>query len=1212
MRTEVSQLYVALFGRAPDAEGLGYWTQRVDSGDSMTTIANAMYATDPARAYYPLFLTNQEIIASFYLNVLGRPADAEGLAYWTAALNASGATPGSVITTMINVVANYVALGGSDPAGLTSAALFNNKVAVAQYYGEHGGNIDDATTVLATVTADPATVTAAEAAIAAGTIGQNGIEVSLTANQDTIAGTTATDVVHGLFGAADATLTAGDTVDLAGGTQDQLALVADGTTAAPAVVIKNVEIINIQDTVGATFDELLVQNSPAINFTNTQAGLTSKVVNADLASVFGIAGTGNLTVDFASTSGTTDTAKVSLAGVGSSTVSSTIDVGDTNTVEAVSLATAGTNYVTLNAGTAAGTITVTGSGTNTFTIGTDKSTATIDASATTGTNTFVLGTTLSNGDVVKGGTGADSASFTANTAIGAVTFTGVETVTGTFNADMTMNLGTSTGITTFNDKGSSGSLLLNNATSDLHTVNIASTATGDTDNDFGIIYQTGQMGAVTVNLAGTSSVTMDEFDFTRVSSVTYTSTAGHVADIGATYFTGSPTVALNFTVGADSTFSGADINNDTGAFGDINATVGAGGVFQVTQLSASGGGIGNVNITVDSGGSAFFSAGFSGSAGSAGELPATGAHIGNVNIALASGATGSFYFSAQTGDMGDINMTVGADGSGYLKASASGFIDSSSAYVGGGNIGNINIDVEGHSGSAWFSASTGYQGGSIGNMHFTVNGSGASGYFDLNSLDWHSGGTDIQGDIGNVSGIVMSSGATLYGIAEASGNVGTITWEQNGANTSGYLSVSASGAIGDAGISFVGDGGSGEILLYAYSGNSGNPNDGEIGNVAINVGDDFASAYVSGWAYTNMGTSTITMGNNATLYASGGAEFGNVGAVTVTMGSGSFFSGWYSAGSGDMGAASIHAGTDSYVDIGVSGGLSTGTVNVVAGDNSSVYVYDTVSAGPAGGVTVSGGSAGDTGYFSGAGTSIDFINFGGWAGTYSITASNYSQGTTITLAADGGTVQGTQGADVITGGAGADNIYGNAGADVITGGAGNDFVSGGSGADSIDGGAGNDTLHGGGDNDSIFGGAGNDTIDGGAGNDSIDGGTGVDTMTGGGGTNVFVFSDVDTDANTVASTVTAPNDIITDFVSGTDKLDFTTAGSATNYSENLTDATTLANLMTAADTALDGTVHYYFGVVGTDGYLVYDGNGTGVTEVIKLTGVVDMAYTDIV
>src|SRR5689334_4037443 len=134
MRTEISQLYVALFGRAPDAEGLGFWVGLRDSGQSLTQIANSMYNTTPARAYYPLFLTNQEIVASFYVNVLGRTADAEGLAFWTAKLNAAGATPGSVITQMINVVANYVALGGTNPAGLTSAALFNNKVEVAQYY----------------------------------------------------------------------------------------------------------------------------------------------------------------------------------------------------------------------------------------------------------------------------------------------------------------------------------------------------------------------------------------------------------------------------------------------------------------------------------------------------------------------------------------------------------------------------------------------------------------------------------------------------------------------------------------------------------------------------------------------------------------------------------------------------------------------------------------------------------------------------------------------------------------------------------------------------------------------------------------------------------------------------------------------------------------------------------------------------------------------
>lgn len=168
MRTEISQLYTALFGRAPDADGMGFWVGLRNDGQSLTQIANTMYDTAPARAYYPLFLTNQEIIGSFYSNVLGRTADAEGLAFWTAKLNAPGATPGSVITEMIDVVAHY---GGSDPAGLLSQSLFNNKAEVAQYYAEHGGDIANATLVLAGVSADDSTVAAAMAAIDSGTIG---------------------------------------------------------------------------------------------------------------------------------------------------------------------------------------------------------------------------------------------------------------------------------------------------------------------------------------------------------------------------------------------------------------------------------------------------------------------------------------------------------------------------------------------------------------------------------------------------------------------------------------------------------------------------------------------------------------------------------------------------------------------------------------------------------------------------------------------------------------------------------------------------------------------------------------------------------------------------------------------------------------------------------------------------------------------------------
>lgn len=155
LNLEVAQLYVALFGRAPDAEGLAYWAGLRSAGQSMQQVADTMFGTTPARTYFPTGLSNEEIISSLYENVLGRPADAAGLAFWTGKLNASGATPGSVIAEMIGVVAEY---RGSDPAGIESAALFNNRVLVAKSYAEKGGSASGAQQALAGVTSDPASM----------------------------------------------------------------------------------------------------------------------------------------------------------------------------------------------------------------------------------------------------------------------------------------------------------------------------------------------------------------------------------------------------------------------------------------------------------------------------------------------------------------------------------------------------------------------------------------------------------------------------------------------------------------------------------------------------------------------------------------------------------------------------------------------------------------------------------------------------------------------------------------------------------------------------------------------------------------------------------------------------------------------------------------------------------------------------------------------
>jgi serralysin len=69
-------------------------------------------------------------------------------------------------------------------------------------------------------------------------------------------------------------------------------------------------------------------------------------------------------------------------------------------------------------------------------------------------------------------------------------------------------------------------------------------------------------------------------------------------------------------------------------------------------------------------------------------------------------------------------------------------------------------------------------------------------------------------------------------------------------------------------------------------------------------------------------------------------------------------------------------------------------------------------------------------------------------------------------------------------------------------------------------------------NNVLDGQAGNDTLSGGAGNDTLIGGAGKDKMTGGSGSDTFVFT-----ALTDSGTSSTSRDVITDFVSGIDKID---------------------------------------------------------------------------
>ncbi len=128
---------------------------------------------------------------------------------------------------------------------------------------------------------------------------------------------------------------------------------------------------------------------------------------------------------------------------------------------------------------------------------------------------------------------------------------------------------------------------------------------------------------------------------------------------------------------------------------------------------------------------------------------------------------------------------------------------------------------------------------------------------------------------------------------------------------------------------------------------------------------------------------------------------------------------------------------------------------------------------------------------------------------------------------------GTAGDDVASGLGGADTLNGNAGNDLLNGGAGNDLLNGGAGNDVLDGGAGNDVLSGGADNDSLIGGGGADSMSGGTGNDILRGDGGADLMTGGAGNDTFRYVTINDSGPGIGA-----RDIITDFVSGEDKIDF--------------------------------------------------------------------------
>ena len=87
MNAQIVRLYDTVFDRAPDAEGLEFWNGASHNGFGLRDLANFFIAAPEFASTYgeP---TTRGFVESLYLNILDRPGEAEGVAFWTNALDA--------------------------------------------------------------------------------------------------------------------------------------------------------------------------------------------------------------------------------------------------------------------------------------------------------------------------------------------------------------------------------------------------------------------------------------------------------------------------------------------------------------------------------------------------------------------------------------------------------------------------------------------------------------------------------------------------------------------------------------------------------------------------------------------------------------------------------------------------------------------------------------------------------------------------------------------------------------------------------------------------------------------------------------------------------------------------------------------------------------------------------------------------------------------
>ncbi|PHS58174.1 MAG: hypothetical protein COB17_04050 [Sulfurimonas sp.] len=156
-REQVAKVYIATFNRAPDAAGLDYWIN-LSGFTNIEDVASSFFDQPEAKLIYSEATSSTSAVTIAYQNLFSRLPDAQGLAYWVNELDSGRITQSLMLQALINGALDDV--NGNDATRMENKTIVGISFADAGL-----DNIQDAKDVMLKVTDDLASVQLAQSNI---------------------------------------------------------------------------------------------------------------------------------------------------------------------------------------------------------------------------------------------------------------------------------------------------------------------------------------------------------------------------------------------------------------------------------------------------------------------------------------------------------------------------------------------------------------------------------------------------------------------------------------------------------------------------------------------------------------------------------------------------------------------------------------------------------------------------------------------------------------------------------------------------------------------------------------------------------------------------------------------------------------------------------------------------------------------------------------